>query len=136
MNENRGRMPTHAGGIVFRRNANSIEYLLIRSRKTPGAWVFPKGHIEEGETPEQAACREVVEEAGVHGRIIMPAGHVSFRSEYTRMFLMAFDSVAVTPAERECAWLELEAAVDRLSFDNVRDLLRVVDHRREREADR
>src|SRR5258706_14490439 len=101
---------THAGGIVFRRSWNHLEYLLVRSRKTPGAWVFPKGHIERGETSEQAARREVREEAGVLGRIIRSVGHLAFGFEYSEMFLMEFESFADTPAEREGAWLELPPA--------------------------
>jgi 8-oxo-dGTP pyrophosphatase MutT (NUDIX family) len=118
---------THAGGIVFRRSRKQLEYLLIRSRKTPGAWVFPKGHIEAGETTEKAASREVVEEGGVHGRIICSVGHLEFGVEYTEMFLMEFESIADTPAERECAWHELHAALATLSFDSSRELLRSAD---------
>lgn len=36
-----------------------------------GAWVFPKGHIEQGETSQEAALREVAEEAGV-AAVLMP----------------------------------------------------------------
>jgi 8-oxo-dGTP pyrophosphatase MutT (NUDIX family) len=118
---------THAGGIVFRRSGNQVQYLLIRARKTPGAWVFPKGHIEENESTEEAALREVVEEAGVHARIICPVGQVSFGTDQVQMFLMAFESVADTPAEREFVWLELTAALNTLSFADLRKLLRFAD---------
>jgi len=42
-------LPTtsHAGGVVFRRATNELEYLLVRARKPLWAWVFPKGHIKE-----------------------------------------------------------------------------------------
>jgi 8-oxo-dGTP pyrophosphatase MutT (NUDIX family) len=57
------REPT-AGGIVFRRNKkNEIEFLLIQDHKD--RWTIPKGHIEEGETAQQAAQREIGEEAGL-----------------------------------------------------------------------
>jgi 8-oxo-dGTP pyrophosphatase MutT (NUDIX family) len=52
-----------AGGIVFRRDANPIRYLLVKDRF--GRWTFPKGHIESGENAEQAALREVAEETGL-----------------------------------------------------------------------
>jgi 8-oxo-dGTP pyrophosphatase MutT (NUDIX family) len=58
---------THAGGIVFQETEEERLYLLVRPRLSGNEWVFPKGHIEPGESPEQAALREVREEAGVEG---------------------------------------------------------------------
>ncbi len=58
------REPT-AGGIVFRRDSKGeIEILLIQDHKD--RWTIPKGHIEEGETAQEAARREIGEEAGLH----------------------------------------------------------------------
>src|SRR3546814_7503615 len=55
------REPT-AGGIVFRHNdAGDIEILLIQDAKD--RWTIPKGHIEEGETAQETALREIHEEA-------------------------------------------------------------------------
>jgi 8-oxo-dGTP pyrophosphatase MutT (NUDIX family) len=48
-----------AGAVVFR-----DEDVLVME-KSNGQWVFPKGHVEHGEEPEQAAEREVLEEAGI-----------------------------------------------------------------------
>lgn len=62
-----------AGGIVF----NSDKVLVLKNLK--GAWIFPKGHIELGESHEQAALREVLEESGLHARIMGKAGTSSFR---------------------------------------------------------
>ena len=49
-----------AGGVVF----NEAGEVLILGHRN-GDWVFPKGHLEKGESPLQAAIREVAEEAGV-----------------------------------------------------------------------
>ena len=55
-----------AGGIVI----DSNKVLLVRNRKSEyvddpkSFWGFPKGHMEEGETPKDAAKREVSEETG------------------------------------------------------------------------
>lgn len=54
-----------AGGVLFN---PAGEVLLIRDRM--GYWVFPKGHLDEGETPEQAALREVREETGIEGEVL------------------------------------------------------------------
>lgn len=53
-----------AGGIIIRHTDSDIELLLIRDKRYT-AWVVPKGHVEYGETLEQAALRESKEEAGV-----------------------------------------------------------------------
>lgn len=62
-----------AGGVVF--NARG-EVLLLRDRM--GYWVFPKGHLEAGEAPEEAAVREVWEETGVRARVVLPLPSTSY----------------------------------------------------------
>lgn len=53
-----------AGGMVFRRTGTgSIDILMIQDRL--GRWTIPKGHVEEGESLEQTAVREVGEETGL-----------------------------------------------------------------------
>lgn len=61
-----------AGGIVF----NGDKVLVLKNLK--GVWVFPKGHVELGESHEQAALREVLEESGLHALIVGRAGMSSF----------------------------------------------------------
>ena len=57
-----------AGGVVFSRDGK----VLVLGH-VDGAWVFPKGHIEQGETSEAAALREVAEEAGVQAELVRGA---------------------------------------------------------------
>ena len=47
--------PTHAGGVVFRSAGNEVEFLVVQARDNPTQWVFPKGHIEAGETVAETA---------------------------------------------------------------------------------
>ena len=54
-----------AGGVVLRRRGEAVWVAVMRSRY--GTWVFPKGGIEPGEVPEQAARRELGEEVGLTG---------------------------------------------------------------------
>jgi 8-oxo-dGTP pyrophosphatase MutT (NUDIX family) len=61
-----------AGGIVF----NGDKVLVLRNLK--GVGVFPQGHVELGESHEQTALREVLEETGLRARIVGKAGMSSF----------------------------------------------------------
>ena len=56
------------GAIVFTRMNNEIKYLLIRNLE--GIYGFPKGHIEQGETEEETALREVFEEVGLSVKLL------------------------------------------------------------------
>ncbi len=68
-----------AGAVVFRRDFEP-KYLLLQSRKWTD-WGFPKGHIEKEESTEQAAVREVLEETGLKGELI-----VGSKKEYEYVF--------------------------------------------------
>ena len=61
-----------AGGLVVDDPHAPTVGLLIAHRLRSGAlvWSLPKGHIEQGETPEQAAVREVREETGITARVL------------------------------------------------------------------
>ena len=71
-----------AGGLVI--DKSGVHGLLIgrRDQKDPTGtkllWSLPKGHIEEGETPEQAAIREVAEETGITSEITQSLGVIDF----------------------------------------------------------
>lgn len=67
-----------AGAVAFRKNENYVEFLVVRSKKDPSKWIFPKGHIEPGESAESAATRELEEEAGVNGKNISFLGVLEF----------------------------------------------------------
>jgi 8-oxo-dGTP diphosphatase len=56
-----------AGGVIVKDG----RVLLIQARNLKGekVWTFPKGHVEEGETPRETALREVEEETGYKCRI-------------------------------------------------------------------
>ena len=49
---------SQAGGIAFRGSGRDLTILLVTSKKQPGFWIFPKGHVERGETAAQAGVRE------------------------------------------------------------------------------
>ena len=63
--------PLSAGILLFRLHGDEAEVLLIRPggpywrNKDAGAWMIPKGLVEPGEAPAEAALREFAEETGV-----------------------------------------------------------------------
>ncbi|MDR1124279.1 MAG: NUDIX hydrolase [Elusimicrobiota bacterium] len=58
------------GGVVL--DGNKVLLVRVKSMKGRKIWTFPKGHIEAGETPRQAALREVLEETGYRATIVRP----------------------------------------------------------------
>jgi mutator protein MutT len=118
---------THAGGVVFRRDAGAARFLLVTARRAPGEWVLPKGHIEPGETAEEAAVREVAEEAGVTARLLNPVGALDYRSPRGRVhvvfYLMEFERDVPATEERRIRWLAAEEARRALGFDDARRLV-------------
>jgi 8-oxo-dGTP pyrophosphatase MutT (NUDIX family) len=118
---------THAGGIVTRDTPQGVIYLLVRARRDPTQWVLPKGHIDPGETAEQAALREVREEAGVEAAIVAFVGtsEYDFAGEHCRVgfYLMRFVREVAADEERELAWKSIESAFRSTPFADVRELL-------------
>jgi len=106
-----------AGGVVV--NAAG-EVLLIRDRN--GYWVFPKGHIDPGETPEEAARREVREETGIEAEILAPLGVTRYQNDRgetreIRWFLMRGEGeVRLEPGLTGGGFLDPELAREKLDF--------------------
>jgi 8-oxo-dGTP pyrophosphatase MutT (NUDIX family) len=66
-----------AGGVVYRRNMGGYDIVVVQ-RARHDDWSLPKGHIEAGETLEQAALREVKEETGLDARIVDDIGEIVY----------------------------------------------------------
>ena len=65
-----------AGGVVFRRHHGAIEVALVQTQR--GAWVLPKGAVERGEAPDDAAVREVLEETGIRSEVAESLGEIRY----------------------------------------------------------
>jgi 8-oxo-dGTP diphosphatase len=119
--------PTHAGGVVYRVSQASHEFLLVTARKRPEDWVFPKGHVEKGETAADAAVREVAEEAGVRAIVTAELDDLEIvineKPQHVRYFLMAMVEEGLAREPRELCWLPADVALVRLSFPGLRAML-------------
>ena len=112
-----------AGAIAIRGTGADVEVLLVRAKKNPRHWIFPKGHVESGETLEQAAMRELREEAGVVGEMLGPIGVSRFRSgdENVDVHYFLARAIADEPIrERAIQWLRFSEAREALTFDDAR----------------
>ncbi|PYQ32055.1 MAG: hypothetical protein DMF56_02860 [Acidobacteria bacterium] len=113
---------THAGAVAVR---NGREVLLVRSTARDAVeWVLPKGHIERGESAEQAALRELREEAGVIGRIVRPVHTQQLPNGAVIAFFFVEAHSQVAPEEsRESRWLTFDDAMRLATFDETRATL-------------
>jgi len=108
-----------AGGIVTRRDAPLIAIVRLRKRDH---WVLPKGKLDPGETPRDAAEREVVEETGhdvtVHefvGTVAYEAGGRPKIVHFWRMEAEIVQRHALMRDIKAVAWLPLEEAIAQLT---------------------
>jgi 8-oxo-dGTP pyrophosphatase MutT (NUDIX family) len=126
---------THAGGIVYRLQAGKPQYLLVGPKKEIAEeWIFPKGHIDRGEEPPEAAVREVREETGVLARVVCLAGRDQFKVNGERVvakyYLMERFSMTKPEESRRCAWLEYETALVVLTHCENKYLLQEAERKR------
>ena len=119
-----------AGAIIAGLRRGGPVTLLVTGKRNPGHWIFPKGHVEQGESLDEAALREAEEEAGVRSTLLGPAGALSFVDGGLRIRVHYF--VVMTPdagaAEkgRQIRWFSLEEALRHLTFDDSKALLQQV----------
>lgn len=128
-----------AGGIVLRESSCQSQEskkeleILVAQHSGHHGWDFPKGHIESGESSQQAAIREVEEETGVKAEIIERVGDVKYFyfEEGTRVlktvvyFLMKYvgEGEATTAFETsDMVWLEPDKVSDKLTFKDTKKL--------------
>jgi 8-oxo-dGTP pyrophosphatase MutT (NUDIX family) len=120
------RVVIQAGAIAVRQRGNEPEVVLVRSRRT-GDWIFPKGHIEEGESADETAVRELEEEAGVTGEALTVVGSSRFRLDGEQFevtyYLVRSLSSQRSPEMREVKWFRFGEARTLLEFADARRLL-------------
>ena len=129
-----------AGGVVFRRRGRVVEVALI-SVGEKSRWQLPKGLVGGGESPEQAALREVREETGLDGELVAPvetveywyigsdarAGRERVRfHKFVHFYLLRYTSGEVSAHDHEvneARWVEIGEAARLLAFKTERTVL-------------
>ena len=115
-----------AGGIVV----DEAGRVAIVHRPRYDDWSLPKGHLETGETAEDAALREVFEETGLSCRIIGSAGETQYRDRKGRPKRVRYFSMSITAGSflvndevDELRWID-ESGIDELSYAFDAELVR------------
>jgi 8-oxo-dGTP diphosphatase len=124
-----------AGGVVFTPGpADTPLVLVIQDRY--GTWTLPKGHLDPGETEEQAAMREIAEETGVQctiQRLLTRTRYPVYRRGLWRdkqvaYFLASAPLMEPVPAVAEgiavAQWMVPSQAISLISYAQVREVLR------------
>ena len=128
------REPT-AGGIVFRKTVdNQIEILLIQDAKD--RWTIPKGHIEENETAQQTAQREIGEEAGLHETDMLGwLGKIHFRYRRVDKLVLMTTQIYLVRARGDTnaikkeqwmngiKWFRFHDALDQIEYEDIEKLM-------------
>lgn len=120
-----------AGAIIWRENLPFELEVLVIHRPQYDDWSFPKGKVEEGETPIAAAFREVKEETGVEAIFGQYLGTTSYKVEDHKKkvkYWMAQaykESAPFTPNAEvdKIEWVDIKTARHFLTHDEDRDLL-------------
>ncbi len=117
-----------AAAIVFRIVGGLPLVLVVRAKRNPEHWIFPKGHVEQDETADDAALRELLEEGGVEGEIVSRLGELTYTRDGlaydVEYYLCAYRRTVGTDEPRSPRWCSYEDALGLLTFSDVRELLR------------
>ncbi len=138
MTRKSGKMPVEravsAGGVVLREGAAGAE-VVICGRDSDDVWGLPKGTLDEGESLEAAAVREVSEETGLEVEIVKKIGVVEYwfsadgvrYHKWVHHYLMHSTGGRTADHDAEhdrVEWLRVDEAIRRLTFDNDKNMVR------------
>jgi len=120
------REPT-AGGIVFRHGKKGVEILLIQDAKD--RWTIPKGHIEEGETAQQTARREIGEEAGLKEVDILGwLGKIHFRYRRIDKLVLMTTQIYLVRAKGDTDAIQKEEWMNGIKWFSFHDALDAIEY--------
>mgnify|MGYP000888356876 CR=1 FL=1 len=143
-----GTPTSSAGGILFRKEGDDVFIVIVEWEKgVPEQWApvlrqLPKGGCKPGETLEQTALREVLEETGFDASIITKAGEAKWSyerngqiwDETVHYFFMNPRTLVAQAHDKEfdyVRWIKIEEAAEILSYPPERELIQnIIDNAR------
>ncbi|MBX5484810.1 MAG: NUDIX hydrolase [Myxococcaceae bacterium] len=127
-----------AGGVVVREHEGVLEVAVIRPRGKQ-VWALPKGHVDKGEKPEEAAAREVLEETGLRAHLERQLGEIRYVYQFRGarifktvvFFLFRYEGGEIDvldPKMRvevdQAKWVPLENAHRLLAYRGEKEILK------------
>ena len=124
-----------AGGVVYRKTPKGKIRVLMVHRQQYDDWTLPKGKADNGESPEETAVREVLEETGQRCRIVAPLGATRYRVQggVKEVHWFAMKPLPDSPGFTKNAevdrikWLSRRKLLERLSYEQDRELIEGTD---------
>ncbi|MFD1671722.1 bis(5'-nucleosyl)-tetraphosphatase [Agrilactobacillus yilanensis] len=120
------------GAVIYSRIAGKLQYLLVES-KDRHFWGFAKGHVEAGETKEQAAIREIKEETNLDVTVDMnfteeiryplPNGKTKVSIFYVSEVAPTVETTKQLAEISAIRWFDYEDALAKLTYDNLKNVL-------------
>jgi 8-oxo-dGTP pyrophosphatase MutT (NUDIX family) len=123
-----------AGGVVVRDGQVAVIVPVKRAASDDRVLGLPKGHPDGGESPEQAAIREVREETGLTAELIEELGEVMYsydrgrrrREKVVRFYLFEYRSGDLADHDHEiedARWMPLAEAAEALTYEGEREMV-------------
>jgi len=119
-----------AGGVMYRYSRRGRFRVALVYREARQDWTFPKGKLDDGETFETAAVREVLEETGMTAEVRRFVGTTNYthrkgRPKIVAYYLMEYINGEFEPNDEvdELRWVGLDEAVELLTWDRDRELV-------------
>lgn len=122
-----------SGAVVYRKGEHGLEYLLLESQNKGHFWGFPKGHVEGQESLPETAAREIREETQlilpidtsfhVYTEYDLPNGNHKQMTLYTAELKQAENVELQAEEIKNSGWFAYEDARQRLTYDNLKQLL-------------
>jgi len=123
-----------AGGVLLRQAGTGRFEVAVVHRPDRDDWSLPKGKLDEGESFEDAALREVLEETGYRCRLVRFVGFTEYRDRRDRPKVVGYWHMEVLDGEfqpsrevDDLRWLDLDIAARALTYRRDRELLAALD---------